>query len=1214
MEEKKEKKQSKFPYLPPISPFNLNLAMSSPSSPSSSTPSRPPRPPHGGAAPSPSRVGGVEPALPATTTSGASSRSTSALALSLGGSELRKSTANTALPAVSLAPTAVHIEARLPPRVPSSGVGISDNSGIIRRTKVGQETQSSSLPSVFFPSSPIETSTSSEYSTTTPAAEHPRAIPVRRNSAQKRKSISRSYYADGSFLSANMVTIPSSAVRQQTLEFSYQEYRIPRNFSPSASPDAPRLGFVPPVLAQSPGEGISKLPLTSPLTQLSALRQISRTFEAQVIAESTELDDDGEPSPWTQQPSDRAKSPVLQLSATQSTLSEASSIEFGRTYFVEPIVVPPHVSVNVQQPISSEGLGLGVAEDPLETTPLLSAHRPHQPDTTLGPNGHQGKKMFGPVNWLSVRGKIGESAAVSLRSIPAVVLGVILNLLDALSYGIIIFPASGAAIPSTATQAGISMFLLSTFICQLIFTLGGSAFPGANGSMMIEVMPFLHIMVRIIEDYMGSNAAPEAVLATIMVAYAVSTVLTGVAFLLLGFFKLGNIIQFFPRHILVGCIGGIGWFLFVTGIEVTTGIQPQLSLEFLSQIFDTWNLFLWGSSLAAALLLKGLQQRFTNPLFVPLFYMTVPVIFYVVTLLILGLSIEDMRKWGLLFNMPEESRVPFWTFWTYFNGFQGIDWGAVMSTLGTQLALIFFAVLHVPINVPALAVSMHQSVDVNHEIVGHGWSNLVGGLFGVPQSYLVYSNSLLFIRSGGNSHIAGFMLAVATFAIMIAGGSVIGFVPTLVVGSLIFHLAFDLMKESIWDTWGSGISGWEYSTIISIVFIMGFFGFTEGILAGVILACFFFVVMYSRKSIIRGVFSGEEMGSTVHRSHRQRTFLDEVAEQVRVIKIQGFIFFGVIAQLETAVDELLKSPRVRFIVLDFALITGVDFSAMEAFHRLKRLLVGRGIQLIFCDLGVVGAELARSGIFEDSTEEASNAEGPAADLILAAQHQMVHNFETLNEALEYCENELLANLYRIESEEKLALSQSSTRSSDRMLTINTVGWDSPRSSQIRTAASAVLHPRREKRASVTDHPVTNFFLSVEDGPLSNLPAADYAHLARFFFEVEAPKGSLLWAAGSDSTELFIVETGELAQVTNVRGKNKIIESLLPGTMVGELELFSNRKHACRLVATERSILWRMDREGYAALCQELPNLAVLFMRFCLSFDAFRFANALVQHH
>ena len=72
--------------------------------------------------------------------------------------------------------------------------------------------------------------------------------------------------------------------------------------------------------------------------------------------------------------------------------------------------------------------------------------------------------------------------------------------------------------------------------------------------MMIEVMPFLHIICKIIEGNIGESMK-ESVLPTIMVCYALSTILTGVVFLLLGYYKLGNAVQFFPRHILVGCIG-----------------------------------------------------------------------------------------------------------------------------------------------------------------------------------------------------------------------------------------------------------------------------------------------------------------------------------------------------------------------------------------------------------------------------------------------------------------------------------------------------------------------------------------------------------------------------------------------------------------------------------------------------------------------------------
>jgi SulP family sulfate permease len=405
-----------------------------------------------------------------------------------------------------------------------------------------------------------------------------------------------------------------------------------------------------------------------------------------------------------------------------------------------------------------------------------------------------------------------------IYSIPAVSLAVMLTILDALSYGIIIFPSSDPHIPSSGRQAGISMFLASTIISQIVYTGGGSKFKGAVGSMMIEVMPFLHIICAVVEQQM--KASPDsAILATIMVSYASSTIITGLVFLLLGVFKLGNVIQFFPRHILVGCIGGIGLFLLFTAIEVTSKVEPSINFHFLLEIFQLEKFVLWGSSLGAALVLKLLQHFIHHPLLVPIFYASVPILFYIFVL-ICSLNLDHLRQTGWLFQFDTNSDVPFYTFWTFYD-FAQVNWSAVLATFPTQLALTFFGILHVPINVPALSVSTKQDVNLSQEIIGHGISNLLSGFSGGCQNYMVYSNSLLYIRSGGDSTISGVLLTLATILIWIKGSWIISYVPTIVVGSLIFHLGIDLLKESVFDTWSVGMHPLEYFTIVIIVLVMG---------------------------------------------------------------------------------------------------------------------------------------------------------------------------------------------------------------------------------------------------------------------------------------------------------------------------------------------------------------------------------------------------------
>ncbi|KAG6846511.1 hypothetical protein H0H93_013482, partial [Arthromyces matolae] len=79
-----------------------------------------------------------------------------------------------------------------------------------------------------------------------------------------------------------------------------------------------------------------------------------------------------------------------------------------------------------------------------------------------------------------------QTLDVALKSIPAVLLGSLLNILDGVSYGMIMFP--GTPTFENFGPMGVSMFFLSTAVSQAVYNFGGSAFAGANGSMLIEVM------------------------------------------------------------------------------------------------------------------------------------------------------------------------------------------------------------------------------------------------------------------------------------------------------------------------------------------------------------------------------------------------------------------------------------------------------------------------------------------------------------------------------------------------------------------------------------------------------------------------------------------------------------------------------------------------------------------------------------------------------
>jgi sulfate permease, SulP family len=160
---------------------------------------------------------------------------------------------------------------------------------------------------------------------------------------------------------------------------------------------------------------------------------------------------------------------------------------------------------------------------------------------------------------------------------------------------------------------------------------------------------------------------PKAVVATTILAFSLSSVVTGLVFFALGALKLGSLIGFFPRHILVGCIGGVGWFLFVTGVEVSARLEGNLAynLATLKALVRADTLPLWVTPLALAVFLMIIQRRWNHPLIVPLYFMCVPLVFYIVVLIIPDLGVEDLRHTGWVFDPPAEDQ-PWWHFYTLY--------------------------------------------------------------------------------------------------------------------------------------------------------------------------------------------------------------------------------------------------------------------------------------------------------------------------------------------------------------------------------------------------------------------------------------------------------------------------------------------------------------------------------------------------------------------
>ncbi|WVW83707.1 hypothetical protein I302_105728 [Kwoniella bestiolae CBS 10118] len=837
-------------------------------------------------------------------------------------------------------------------------------------------------------------------------------------------------------------------------------------------------------------------------------------------------------------------------------------------------------------------------------------------NTPLLPNGSEGKKtrtwagqtLSDVKTWKNSLSKVSAKDVAKgvvvepIKAIPSVVLGLLLNVLDGVSYGMILFPANAVFVDFGSL--GVSMFFVSCIVSQLVFSLGGSIFPGGNGSMMIEAVPFFHILVNTFEAVIGDD--DKAIIATTMVAFAFSSILTGLVFFALGAFKLGGLIGYFPRHILVGCIGGVGIFLIETGLEVSRGLKEEgfeYNFATLKLFFESGHVIaLWTIPLALAILLRVITHFFHHQLIFPAYFFLVPLIFYGVVL-IGRWDIEYLRQTGWVFDVGKNTQS-WWKFYTYFD-FRKTHWGAFWEAMPTQLALVFFGILHVPLNVPALGVSLAEdNVKLDRELVAHGFSNVAAGLVGTVPNYLTYVNTVLFYRVGGGSRLSGLMLAAATTAIMMVGPSVIAALPVMVVGALIFVLGIDLVIEAVWDT-RNRVNKWEYITIWVIAIGMTIFDFVIGLLLGIILACIFFVVQSSRRRAIRTVFNGATARSTVRRPKSQREFIQQVGSQTYVMKLQGFLFFGTITNVENEIRHLLDLAKwqhnpIRFLIIDLHLVHGMDFSSAEAFVRVQRLLAAKDVLLILCGAapnGLVGSALQ------------------AVDLWADREGTRVEVFVGLNDALEWTENAYLTAFYEnqrmIDQEAPTTQVIDFPKIAKPPFSLAESFQNSPRRSHLVKAGGDTLprstfpSPPKPEPSSLPDlstiQPLPILYQTFE--PYLDSSSADgefLNNLVPYFKREQILSGDTLWSQNDPADGLYLIESGCLrATYAYDDHTNLVQETMVAGTIAGDLSTLSELRRNCTVVAERDCVLWKMDKESLERLEKENVGDARRFVRIVL---------------
>jgi SulP family sulfate permease len=448
----------------------------------------------------------------------------------------------------------------------------------------------------------------------------------------------------------------------------------------------------------------------------------------------------------------------------------------------------------------------------------------------------------------------------------------------------------------------------------------------------IAVVAATSVVAAVSAAYAGDPSQP-AYLATILVSVGLTTVLCGAAMFALGAGGLGRIIRFVPYPVFGGFLAITGWYLFIGGLETVVG--QSLNFQRLILIAQDPNALLKvGFAVAFVLIVMLFNRRFGSGALLPLSMVATAILFNAFVWGA-GIPFAQLQDAGWIIRVPAEGIA-----WPPVGAaeFAAIDWYAVGQGLIYAPLVVVVTVAASMMNVSGIEIEIRGELDLNGELRSMGVGNIAAGLLGGTAGFPAVSGTLISVRMGAPHRIVGVIAGVVCLVAVIFAQQLLNTVPAPLLGALLMWLGATLLIDWVIKPLRT-LRRQEHAIILIILAVSIAAGFPAGILAGLVAALLLFVFEYSRVDGIRFAATGRDYQSRMlPSSHRE--MLERIGGSIVIMKLSGFIFFGTSDRIVQRVTNRVvpEAPEaVRFVVMDFRRVAGIDSSTVMSFERLKRL-------------------------------------------------------------------------------------------------------------------------------------------------------------------------------------------------------------------------------------------------------------------------------------
>jgi SulP family sulfate permease len=493
-------------------------------------------------------------------------------------------------------------------------------------------------------------------------------------------------------------------------------------------------------------------------------------------------------------------------------------------------------------------------------------------------------------------------------------------------------------LPLAITLSLISTAILATVIATT------SNYPVNIANVAEQGVVILATISLLLNNQVGAFANNDAAAATMFVIMSLSTLLFGICLNLTARFDLGLLLQLIPFPVVCGFLAGTGWLFFSAGINMMTDLE--VDFHNFREIFSTAHLIHWIPAFACGLATTIAMRLKDHYLTLPICLVACVVGFYTFAFW-QNISLDMLRDTGWVYKLDNAGGEK-----SFSNlDFLHVNFNFIASVLPEIASIILICMLSTSFAFSALELGSGKSLSIGRELKSNSVANITNILTMSPPGMTDAAFSMMFIKMGASSRLTALVSSGLCLFAACLGGGFVEYVPKLLVGTLVFMIAVELIYE--WLIESSHQMNLSDTLIVWIIFvvIVGF-DLIPGILLGVLLTSLMFIVRYSKIEIVGSNFSLKQLTSSVDRSVREINFLKDFSVKVEIFNLRGFLFFGSANIFFERMKEICSKEENKYshLVFDFRRVLGIDSTATQVFIKLINLLESNQITPIFCGM------------------------------------------------------------------------------------------------------------------------------------------------------------------------------------------------------------------------------------------------------------------------